>query len=146
MSEDRECRHTQGRNERDGSVVRSLPSVEEKDCHSTTRSAENATISGYIAKGFENEKATQHESQVAAGASAGNDEESQQERAEQEALERVSTRTPVHSIFSKRTKLFIVFMTAWGGLFSPISANIYFAALNPLARDLKVSASLINLT
>ncbi len=37
-------------------------------------------------------------------------------------------------------------MASWAGFFSPVSGQIYFPALNPLARDLHVSASLINLT
>ena len=37
-------------------------------------------------------------------------------------------------------------MVACGGFFSPLSANIYFPALNPLARDLHVSNELINLS
>ncbi|KAG9792292.1 hypothetical protein KCU88_g907, partial [Aureobasidium melanogenum] len=37
-------------------------------------------------------------------------------------------------------------MAAWAGFFSPVSANIYFPALNPLAQDLHVSDTLINLT
>lgn len=53
---------------------------------------------------------------------------------------------PPYSLFTKRQKGFIVFLTAWGGFFSPMSANIYFPALNPLAQDLKVSDQLINLT
>jgi hypothetical protein len=63
-----------------------------------------------------------------------------------EALATVSTRTPVHSVFSKNEKRYIVFMTAWAGFFSPVSANIYYPALNSLAKDLNVSDSLINLT
>ncbi|MCJ1335507.1 hypothetical protein MMC09_000778 [Bachmanniomyces sp. S44760] len=53
---------------------------------------------------------------------------------------------PLYSVFTKRQKQYIVFMTAWAGLFSPISAQIYFPALNSLAADLKVSNTLINLT
>ncbi|KAL2437177.1 MFS-type transporter clz19 [Exophiala dermatitidis] len=53
---------------------------------------------------------------------------------------------PVHSVFTKNQKRFIVFMAAWAGFFSPVSANIYFPALNPLAQDLHVSDTLINLT
>ncbi len=53
---------------------------------------------------------------------------------------------PVHSVFTKNQKRFIVFMASWAGFFSPVSGQIYFPALNPLARDLKVSDSLINLT
>lgn len=37
-------------------------------------------------------------------------------------------------------------MASWAGFFSPVSANIYFPALETLARDLHVSNSLINLT
>lgn len=37
-------------------------------------------------------------------------------------------------------------MASWAGFFSPVSANIYFPALNTLARDLHVSNTLINLT
>ena len=51
-----------------------------------------------------------------------------------------------YSIFTKRQKQYIVFLTACGGFFSPLSANIYFPALNSLAKDLKVSNELINLT
>jgi hypothetical protein len=53
---------------------------------------------------------------------------------------------PVHSVFTKNQKRFIVFMASWAGFFSPVSGQIYFPALNPLARDLNVSDSLINLT
>ena len=63
-----------------------------------------------------------------------------------EAVRRTSTSRPIHSLFSKRQKRYIVFMTAWAGFFSPLSANIYFPALNTLAADLKVSNELINLT
>ena len=37
-------------------------------------------------------------------------------------------------------------MVACGGFFSPLSANIYFPALNSLAADLQVSNELINLS
>lgn len=53
---------------------------------------------------------------------------------------------PVYSVFSKNQKRFIVFMASWAGFFSPVSGQIYFPALNPLAKDLRVSDSLINLT
>lgn len=43
-------------------------------------------------------------------------------------------------------KLFIVFMVAWGGFFSPLSANIFYPALNTLSSELHVSVELINLT
>ena len=53
---------------------------------------------------------------------------------------------PAYSAFSDRQRQYIVFMVACGGFFSPLSANIYFPALNALSRDLKVSSSLINLS
>lgn len=53
---------------------------------------------------------------------------------------------PVHSVFPKRTRIFIIAMAAACGLVSPLSGNIYFPALNALSRDLKVSASLINVS
>ena len=62
-----------------------------------------------------------------------------------EALHQIPSR-PVYSVFSDRQRKFIVFMVACAGFFSPLSANIYFPALNALSRDLKVSNELINLT
>ena len=58
----------------------------------------------------------------------------------------VSTAGPVHSVFTKNQKCFIVLMASFGGFFSPVSANIYFPALNALAQDLNVTSTLINLT
>ncbi|KIW99760.1 uncharacterized protein Z518_10688 [Rhinocladiella mackenziei CBS 650.93] len=58
----------------------------------------------------------------------------------------VSVGGQIHSVFTTNQKRFIVFMASWAGFFSPVSGNIYFPALNPLAQDLNVSSSLINLT
>ena len=63
-----------------------------------------------------------------------------------EALGRLPSEGPAYSVFSKRKKQYIVFMTAWAGLFSPLSSSTYFPAINTLATDLKVSDGLINLT
>ncbi|KAH8424922.1 MFS transporter [Aspergillus melleus] len=59
-----------------------------------------------------------------------------------------ATRTQLepYTVFTKYQVYYIVFTASWAGLFSPISANIYFPALNTLAEDLNVSSSLINLT
>ncbi|KAK4445643.1 major facilitator superfamily domain-containing protein [Podospora aff. communis PSN243] len=62
-----------------------------------------------------------------------------------EALARVSS-GPAYSVFAKGTRRFIVTMIAIGGVVSPMTANIYFPALNPIATDLGVSIGLINLT
>jgi hypothetical protein len=51
-----------------------------------------------------------------------------------------------YSSFSTGKKRYIVSTAAGAGLFSSLSAQIYFPALNTLAEDLNVSASLINLT
>lgn len=62
-----------------------------------------------------------------------------------EALHHVPS-GPAYSVFSSRPRQFIVFMLACAGFFSPLSANIYFPALNALSADLKVSNELINLS
>lgn len=62
------------------------------------------------------------------------------------ALTTASSAAPLHSVFTKNQKRFIVFMASWGGFFSAVSSNIYFPALNSLAADLHVSNTLINLT
>lgn len=51
-----------------------------------------------------------------------------------------------HSVFSSGQKKIIVLMASIASFFSPLSANIYFPALNTLAHDLQVSNSRINLT
>lgn len=53
---------------------------------------------------------------------------------------------PPYSSFSPLKKKYIVSTAAGAGLFSSLSAQIYFPALNTLASDLNVSASMINLT
>lgn len=62
-----------------------------------------------------------------------------------EALHRAPS-GPAYSVFNDRQRKFIVFMVACASFFSPLSANIYFPALNALSRDLKVSNELINLS
>ena len=66
--------------------------------------------------------------------------------ADLEALSTMPSARPVHTVFTKRQKHFIIFMASWGGFFSPLTANIYFPALNALAADLHVSSTLMNLT
>lgn len=63
-------------------------------------------------------------------------------------LESSATRTSnvEYSVFTRGQKWYIVFTASWAGFFSPVSSQIYFPALNTLARDLNVSSSLINLT
>lgn len=64
-------------------------------------------------------------------------------------LERSDTRassTVEYSVFSPGMKRYIVIAASCAGFFSPISSQIYFPAMNTLAKDLNVSISLINLT
>lgn len=49
-------------------------------------------------------------------------------------------------VFNKSTGRWTIFFVALAGFFSPLSANIYFPALNYLAHDLHVSLKPINLT
>ena len=72
--------------------------------------------------------------------------EAEDGRGDIEALRTVSSQRPSYSAFSTRQKRYIVFMTAWAGMFSPISSNIYFPALNTLSQEFKVSSGVINLT
>ena len=51
-----------------------------------------------------------------------------------------------YSTFSNKAKRGIVLLVALAGFFSPLSANIYFPALDYIASDLNVSLELMNLT
>lgn len=62
-----------------------------------------------------------------------------------EALTRASS-GPVYSAFSPGMKKWIITVVTFTSFISPMTANIYFPALNPIAKDLGVSVTLINLT
>jgi hypothetical protein len=51
-----------------------------------------------------------------------------------------------YSSFSTAQKTFIVFTAAFASTFSPFSSNIYYPAINSIAHDLHVTASMMNLT
>ena len=51
-----------------------------------------------------------------------------------------------YSVFSRRQKKVIIIIGSFAAFFSPVSSNIYFPALNTIAKDLQVSLSHINLT
>lgn len=53
---------------------------------------------------------------------------------------------PLFTVFTKREKLIIIAVCAWGGFISPISNAIYLPALNILATDFHVTISQMNLT
>ncbi|KAJ5371609.1 hypothetical protein N7517_003615 [Penicillium concentricum] len=54
--------------------------------------------------------------------------------------------TEPYSVFTSTQKRLIILIAALASSFSPLSANIYYPALNSIAKDLRVSPSQINLT
>jgi len=60
--------------------------------------------------------------------------------------ERTVSAGEIYSVFSSRAKTIIVITASISTFFSPLTANIYFPALNTIAFDLKVSDTLVNLT
>ncbi|PVH89914.1 MFS general substrate transporter [Cadophora sp. DSE1049] len=53
---------------------------------------------------------------------------------------------PPYHVFTLAKKKQLVYIVSLAGLFSPLSSNIYFPALGAIAKDLKVSLSLVSLT
>ena len=51
-----------------------------------------------------------------------------------------------HSVFASHQKHWIILTAALASSFSPLSANIYYPALNSIAEDLGVSTGQINMT
>lgn len=51
-----------------------------------------------------------------------------------------------YSVFTNNQKRWIILTAALASSFSPFSANIYYPALNSIAKDLRVSSSRLNLT
>jgi len=69
----------------------------------------------------------------------------------QEAEPAASTPTqppdqPPHTILTEKEKVFTIIMASFAAFISPVSASIYYPALNDLAHDLHVTVSTINLT
>ncbi|KFG88251.1 hypothetical protein MANI_015681 [Metarhizium anisopliae] len=61
-----------------------------------------------------------------------------------EAVSRVASAP--YSAFTRRTKIWITTMVTIASVISPMTANVYFPALDSVADDLNVSIALINLT
>ena len=61
-----------------------------------------------------------------------------------EAVSRVASAP--YSAFPRRTKIWITTMVTIASVISPMTANVYFPALDSVADDLNVSIALINLT
>ncbi|KAI7161713.1 hypothetical protein KC352_g26774, partial [Hortaea werneckii] len=85
-------------------------------------------------------------SSISARAKREGDEDNTGEPDSERNLQPTTTNSPPFSTFTIQQKRFIVFMVAMAGFFSPLSANIYFPALNTLSRDFNVSSGVINLT
>ncbi|WYZ45118.1 hypothetical protein EsH8_VIII_000434 [Colletotrichum jinshuiense] len=68
-----------------------------------------------------------------------------QEQADPESLTRQPS-GPAYSVFSPSTKRWVAFMASVACFVPPMSANIYYPVLAPIADDLGVSIALVNLT
>ncbi|KAE8446613.1 hypothetical protein EG329_011806 [Mollisiaceae sp. DMI_Dod_QoI] len=53
---------------------------------------------------------------------------------------------PVYSVFSTKAKVFLILMTVFGTIFSPLSSFIYLPAITPIAESYHRSLGEINLT
>lgn len=69
----------------------------------------------------------------------------QEQNADGGPLDRVTTGPP-YSIFSPKTKAFIVIAVSISSLISPLGATTFYPALDVLAKDLHVTPTLINLS
>ena len=65
---------------------------------------------------------------------------------EERALPDSTPTADIFSVYSARQKKLILLAGSFAAFFSPVSSNIYFPALNTIAKDLHVSLSQINLT
>jgi hypothetical protein len=65
---------------------------------------------------------------------------------EETPLLHATPHTEPYSVFTSTQKRLIILTAALASSFSPLSANIYYPALNSIAKDLRVSPSQINLT
>ncbi|CAI6018180.1 unnamed protein product [Clonostachys chloroleuca] len=57
-----------------------------------------------------------------------------------------NSESPPYHIFTRRQKWNLVYLVSLAGSFSPLSSNIYFPAVDTIATELGVSASLVALT
>ena len=74
------------------------------------------------------------------------DVQNEKDPADLESIHPIASKGPSYSVFGIHQKRYIIFMAAFGGLFSSLPANVYFPALNTLSTGLHVSDELINLT
>ncbi|KAF5313949.1 hypothetical protein D9758_018685 [Tetrapyrgos nigripes] len=65
---------------------------------------------------------------------------------EQSSTSASAEEEPPYSVYNKREKWFLVLLIAASGLFSPLTANVYFPAIPTIANAFHKSTELINLT
>src|SRR5882724_11951853 len=75
------------------------------------------------------------------------DESSQLSREPEKApTQEVSSEEPPYTILRNGEKIFTIILASFAAFISPVSSSIYFPALNPLAKDLNVTPSAINVS
>jgi hypothetical protein len=75
------------------------------------------------------------------------DESSQQSRESEKApTQEASSEEPPYTILRNGEKIFTIILASFAAFISPVSSSIYFPALNPLAKDLNVTPSAINVS
>ncbi|KAF2637483.1 MFS general substrate transporter [Massarina eburnea CBS 473.64] len=120
-------------------------SSEEKPQHCANGGG-NAEKGTEVLSAEQDEKRNSSESSPNTDTPSSTHEHSEHSDEDLEAVTTIQSNSPPYSVLSKRKKIFIVFLAAWGGFFSPLSANIYFPALTTLSKDYNVSSTLMNLT
>ncbi|KAJ6789123.1 hypothetical protein PWT90_08321 [Aphanocladium album] len=75
-----------------------------------------------------------------------NDENHQNTKADDQSPASQHVQGAPHSVFSKRTKVFIIIMTVFATFFSPFSSFLYLPAITPIAEAYHRSVGDINLT
>jgi MFS family permease len=92
----------------------------------------------------------QHEPQATSTIATGQEHTTQQESPSKDCdVEKAAEEPPIPapwSTFTHRQKCLIVAMVSIASFFSPLSANIYFPALDTLSKDFNTSESVMNLT
>jgi MFS family permease len=58
----------------------------------------------------------------------------------------VASAEPPYTILPNHEKIFTIILASFAAFISPVSSSIYLPALNPLAKDLNVTSSTINIS
>ncbi len=68
------------------------------------------------------------------------------EISENQTASRDDDEAPLYSVFSRKTKIFVIFLTIFAALFSPLSSFLYLPAITPIAESYGRSLAQLNLT